>query len=102
MDAGGILFWAIFGLLGCAVAVYYIIMSWRHPDQLQQAQLDQIEKPRKHPLARISRAWVASASWIWFVRVASVFLFLLACFALVLALLSLAGLVTLPLSHIYP
>jgi hypothetical protein len=60
---------------------------------------ERIDKLGKHPLAGVSRLWVASASWIWFVRVASIFMFLGTCFALILALLSLAGFVTLPLIH---
>jgi hypothetical protein len=99
MSPLGILFWMIIGLFNVAVSLYYIVMSWRHPVQLQQAQLERIDKLGKHPLAGVSRLWVASASWIWFVRVASIFMFLGTCFALILALLSLAGFVTLPLIH---
>jgi len=93
MTVAGTFFVIIFGFLGIALAVYYSFMSWRYPKKLQESQLKHMDNVQKHPLYGISRAWVKSESWIWSVRLGSVFIFLVSLVALVFALLSLVELI---------
>lgn len=97
MTVPGALFVIVFAVVGIGLSGYCGYMAWQQPDKLRKSQLRHLDELQKHPLSGISRSWVESESWVWWVRIGSLLMFLISALGLFFVILSLFGSISLPL-----
>jgi len=97
MTVPGALFVTVSAIVAIGLSGYYGYMAWQQPEKLRKSQLRHLDELQHHPLSGISRGWVESESWIWWVRIGSILMFLISTLGLLFVILSLFGWISLPI-----